>query len=158
MPLPDSIDSGIFFNGSRPSLSDDGSRIAYSYVVRPQPDRRVQSTTIVTVVADTTTGAIIATVRTAEIYKAHQTQRLESAISGDGTEVYMILAEGVTGTLYRYDFAHPGLEPILTDISRPQQPARLGRRQRHRVPSGRQLRDHRRERRDATRRERRQPR
>jgi hypothetical protein len=120
MPIPDSIDSSILYDGSRPSLSDDGSRITYSYVVRPpDPSQFPLDTTIVTVVADTATAAIIATVRTAAIFEAHQTQRLESAISGDGTQVYVILAEGVTGTLYRDDLAHPGLEPIVTDISRP---------------------------------------
>jgi hypothetical protein len=117
MPVPNSVDSSILYSGSRPSLSDDGSRVTYSYVVRPTGT--FVSTTIVTVVADTTTAAIIATIRTATIFAAHQTQRLESAISGDGTQVYVILAEGVTGTLYRYELAHPGLEPIVTDISHP---------------------------------------
>jgi WD40-like Beta Propeller Repeat len=119
MPIPDSIDSSIFFEGSKPSLSDDGSRITYSYVVRPPAGGPFVSTAIVTVVADTTTAAVIATARTATIYAAHPTDWLESAISGDGSHVYVILAEGVTGTLYRYDFQHPGLEPIITDISHP---------------------------------------
>jgi hypothetical protein len=118
MPIPDSIDSSIFFTGSKPSLSDEGSRITYTYVVPPQ-SQPFDSTTIVTVVADTATATILSTVRTAAIFSAHPTQWLESAISGDGTAVYVLLAEGVTGTLYRYDFSDPGLEPIVTDISRP---------------------------------------
>jgi hypothetical protein len=120
MPIPDSVDSSIIFEGSRPSLSDDGSRITYSYIVRPPANPpQPEAVTVVTVVADTATAAIIATIRTGTVYSAHPTQRLESAISGDGTQAYAILAEGATGTLYHYDPVHPGLEPILTDISQP---------------------------------------
>lgn len=120
MPIPGSLDSSFLFAGVRPSLSDDGSRVTYSYLVRPPdlPEPTV-SVEIVTVVADTATATVIATLRTGAFYPDHPTSRLESAISGDGNTVVVLLAEGVYGTLYRYDLLHPGLVPILTDIPNP---------------------------------------
>ena len=117
MPVPDGLDSSAVYDGPRPSFSDDGSLITYSYIVL-SPTMPEQAGTITTVVVDTATATVIATLRTAMIVAPRQTRWVESAISGDGTTVALLVSEGQYGTLYTYSLARPGAWPIKNDIYR----------------------------------------
>jgi hypothetical protein len=124
--MPDNgggLDSSAIFDGVRPSLSDDGSRITYTSVVPPaDPNQTPATADFATVVADTATATVIATVHSGTLAATEPRSHVESAISGDGTKVASVFAEGGLGTLFTYDLQDPGLAPIITGIPVPASP------------------------------------
>jgi Tol biopolymer transport system component len=123
--MPDNgggLDSSAIFDGVRPSLSDDGSRVTYTSVVPPTDPSQPSTADFATVVADTATATVIATVHSGTL-NASEAPRVESALSGDGNHVASVVAQGGQGTLFTYDLTNPGPVPIITGIPAPRNPA-----------------------------------
>ncbi len=116
MPNP-ALEGSWVFHENGPSLSDDGSRVAYSFFDAGSPSRPDGFYRYQSLVADTATATTDAVVYEKLIPEgATSGPRIEQTISGDGTKV--ALAETVDGTttISSYDLAAPGLVPRLTGI------------------------------------------
>ncbi len=98
-----------------PSLSDDGTRIAYGQFGPPD---QIGDTTFAANVADTASATVVATVASGRL--SHQAvSRFDVALSGDGGTAMFLFVEFGGGTLHRFELAQPQLVPVLDGLAGP---------------------------------------
>jgi hypothetical protein len=98
-----------------PSLSDDGTRVAYGQFGPPD---QIGDATYAAVVADTATATVVATIAGGLL--SHQAEsRFDVALSGDGSTAVFLFVNFSLGTLHRFDLAQPQLVPILDGLGNP---------------------------------------
>jgi hypothetical protein len=98
-----------------PSLSDDGTRIAYGQIGPPD---QIGDAPYGVAVADTATAGVLATIAGGVL--SHQAEsRFDVALSGDGGTAMFLLVEFGGGTLHRFELAQPQLVPILDGLAVP---------------------------------------
>lgn len=109
MPAPGGLSWGV------PSLSDNGSLVAYGEF---SPPDQLGNAFFDAVVADTASATLVATVASGQL--SHQGQSyFEVTLSGDGTTAAFIYSNFQIGTLQRFDVATSQLVPVLDDLGNP---------------------------------------
>jgi hypothetical protein len=98
-----------------PSLSDDGSRIAYGQFGPPD---QIGDAPYGVVVADTAGAGVVANIAGGIL--SHQAEsRFDVAIAGDGATAMFLFVNFSIGTLHRVDLAQPQLVPVLDGLAGP---------------------------------------
>jgi WD40-like Beta Propeller Repeat len=98
-----------------PSLSDDGTRVAYGQF---GPMDEIGDAPFAAVVADTASATVVATVASGRL--SHQAvSRFDVALSGDGGTAVFLFVEFGAGTLHRFELAQPQLVPVLEGLVGP---------------------------------------
>jgi hypothetical protein len=98
-----------------PSLSDDGTRVAYGEFAAPD---QLGNSTYDAVIADTDAATVMAIVAGGSL--SHQGQSyFEVVLSGDGTAAAFTYSNFQIGTLQRFDVTLGQLVPVLDDLAGP---------------------------------------
>jgi Tol biopolymer transport system component len=98
-----------------PSLSDDGSRIAYGQFGPPD---QIGDAPYGVVVADTAGAGVVANIAGGIL--SHQAEsRFDVAIAGDGATAMFLFVNFSIGTLHRVDLAQPQVVPVLDGLAGP---------------------------------------